>query len=81
MKRPSRMEANMIRFSKIAHVQQRLVQFLGKRLDKIRIRNAFADARRAQVARLFAQQIAPPYDYCRDRMTLSRKDRNVAIGA
>lgn len=75
------MEANMTRFPNIAHVQRCLVQFLGERLGKIRIRNAFADARRAQAARLFAQQIGPPYDRCWDRMTLPPKGRNVAIGA
>jgi hypothetical protein len=73
------MEANMSRFPMIAHVQWCIVHFLDERLDKIRTRNAFTDARRAQAARLFAQQVGPPYDHCWDRMTLPRKGRNVSI--
>jgi hypothetical protein len=55
-----------------------LIYFLGKQLDKFRNRDAFADARRAQAARLLAQQIGPPLDHCWYRM-LAREDRNAAI--
>ena len=79
-KRPSRMEANMSRIRKIPDVQWYLVQFLIERLDKIRIRNAFADARRAQAARLLAQQDGPPFDRHRGRMTLPYEGGNAAIG-
>jgi hypothetical protein len=71
------MEANMSRVPKIAHVQRWLVRFFGERSEKIRIRNAFADAQRAQAARLFAQQVSPYFD---DGMNLPRKGRNFAVG-
>ena len=73
------MEANMSRGRKCPDVPWRLIHFLGEQLDKMRIRNAFADARRAQAARLFTQQIGPPFDRCWGG-TPSREDRNVVIG-
>jgi len=79
-KRPSRMEANMSRVHKIPDVQWYLVQFLFERLDKIRIRNAFADARRAQAARLLAQQDGPPFDSYRGRITRPHESGNAATG-
>jgi hypothetical protein len=79
-KRPSRMEANMSQVRKIPDVQWYLVQFLIERLDKIRIRNAFADARRAQAARLLAQKDGPPFDSYRGRMMLPYEGRIAAIG-
>lgn len=42
----------------------RLIHYLGEQLDKFRIRNAFADARRAQAARMFTQQVGPSFDRC-----------------
>jgi hypothetical protein len=60
------------------HFPWRLVHFFGEHLDKVRIRNAFADARRAQLARLSAQQIGPPFDPCCNRM-LPREDRDAMI--
>ena len=68
----------MARVPKSPDVQWYFVQFLAQRLDKIRIRNAFADARRAQAARLLAQQVGPPADW--DRMALPHEGRNAAIG-
>ena len=70
----------MSRIPKIPEVQWYLVQFLVERLDKIRIRNAFADARRAQAARLLTQQVGLPFDPYWERMTPPRKDSNAAIG-
>ena len=69
----------MSRAPKSPDVPWRLIHFLGEQLDKIHLRNAFADARRAQAARLLAQQVGPPFDYYRRRMTLQHEDRNAAI--
>lgn len=69
----------MTRIPEIPEVQRYLVQFFAERLDKIRIRNAFADARRAQAARLLTQQVGLPFDPYWERMTSPHKDRNAAI--
>jgi hypothetical protein len=69
----------MSRVYKSPDVQWYLVQFLFERLDKIRIRNAFADARRAQAARLLAQHEGPPFDSYRGRMTLPHEGGNAAM--
>jgi hypothetical protein len=58
------MEAKMSIVSESPHFPWRLIHLFGEQLDKIRIRNAFADARRAQLARLSAQQIGSPSDPC-----------------
>jgi len=68
----------MLHVADSPYVPWRLILFLREQLDKVRIRNAFADARRAQFARLSAQQVAPPFDHCWD-ITLPREDRDVAI--
>jgi len=65
---------------KVSDVQRCIVKFLAERFDKVRMRNAFADARRAQAARLLAQQVGAPLDHRRDSMTLPRQGRNAAIG-
>lgn len=56
----------------------RLIHFLGEQLDKFRIRNAFADARRAQAARMFTQQVGPSFDRCWGS-TPQREDRNAVM--
>jgi hypothetical protein len=68
----------MSRVPKVPVIQWHLVQLFTGRLDKIRMRNALADARRAQAARLLAQQVGPPFDW--NRITLPREGRNAAIG-
>jgi hypothetical protein len=73
------MEETMSRISKIPEVQWYLVQFLVERLNRIRIRNAFADAERAQAARLLTQQVGLPFDPYLDTVTHPRKDRSAAI--
>jgi hypothetical protein len=69
----------MSRAPKCSDVPWRFIHFLGEQLDKIRLRDAFADAQRAQSARLLAQQVVPPFDHCRWRLTLQHEERNVAI--
>lgn len=56
------------------NVQRSPFRFLTAWLRKIRIRNAFADARRAQTARLLSQSIGPPFDHYR-RSDLSAEER------
>ena len=60
------------------YVPWRLFDFLREQSDKVCIRNAFADARRAQLARLSAQQVAPLFDHYWDR-TCALENRDVAI--
>jgi hypothetical protein len=71
----------MPRAPKSPDVSWCLIHFLGEQLDKIRLRNAFADARRAQAARLLAQQVGPPSDDYRRRMTPQHEDRTLRLAA
>jgi hypothetical protein len=57
----------MLRASKSPDVPWRPIHFIGEQLNKICFRDAFADARRAQTARLLAQQVGPPFDNYRGR--------------
>jgi hypothetical protein len=66
--------------SESPHFPWRLIHLFNEQLNKIRIRNAFADARRAQLARLSAQQIGPPFEPCFNR-TRPRDDRDAVIAA
>ena len=68
----------MSRDPKCPDAQWRLIHFLGEQLDKIRIRNAFADARRAQAARM-SQQVGPSFDRYWGSAP-AREDRNAAMG-
>jgi hypothetical protein len=54
------MEAIMSRVFKISVVQWPQVHSFMQRFGTLRTRNAFSDARRAQAARLLAQQVGPP---------------------
>jgi hypothetical protein len=76
--RATRMEANMSHIAEGSYDPCRLIYLLGKQWDKIRIRNAFADARRAQLARLSLQQVGSPFDPRCERERL-REDRSAAI--
>jgi hypothetical protein len=69
----------MSRAPKCPDAPWRLIHFLGEQLDKIRIRNAFADARRAQAARMSTQQAGPSFDRCWGS-TPRREDRNATMG-
>ena len=69
----------MSRDPKCPDAQWRLINFLGEQLDKIRVRNAFADARRAQAARMLTQQVGPSFDRYWGS-TPAREDRNAAMG-
>jgi hypothetical protein len=70
----------MSRIPKIPEVQWYFVHCLAERLDRIRVRSAFADARRAQAARLLTQQAGLSFEPYLERMTPPRKERNAAIG-
>jgi hypothetical protein len=69
----------MSRAPKSSDAPWRLIHFLGEQLNRMRLRDAFADARRAQAARLLAQQVGPPSDHYRRRMMLQHENRNAAI--
>jgi hypothetical protein len=47
-----------------------------QRIERFRTRNAFSDARRAQAARLLAQQAGPPLD---SRDTIPRSGRKARL--
>jgi hypothetical protein len=49
----------MSRVSEFSIVQWPQIHSFMRRLDRLRTRNAFSDARRAQAARLLAQQAGP----------------------
>ena len=66
-KPPLNMDAHMPRGPTGSGVRWRLIHLLRERLRKIRTRNAFADARRAQAARLLAQQVGPLFDAAENR--------------
>jgi hypothetical protein len=70
-------EVDMSRISEAAVMQWRRMQPFIQRLDRLCTRNAFSDARRAQAARLLAQQAGPPlgqYPYDAFRFATERRN-------
>jgi hypothetical protein len=71
-------EVEMSRISEVSVMQWLKMKSFIQRLDRLCTRNAFSDARRAQAARLLAQQAGPPLDqYSHDTFRFAVGMRNL----
>ena len=71
-------EVEMSRLSEVSVTQWPRMQTFIRRLDRVCTRNAFSDARRAQAARLLAQQAGPPLGhYSHDIFRFAAERRNL----
>ena len=71
----------MPRIPLIADVHRRPAKFIVAWFGNIRIRNAFADARRAQIARLHAQPVGPLFERYPDQLKPSHEGRSARPAA